>query len=216
MPAPDFAVEIDILVDANMTAAAGYSANDRTVVKAFLEASIVPEVDPENLLEDYTIPIYDALQAEATYNFGKAIDPFKTMINFLCSETIKIVLQAYSGSGITAKVAMGFMSQGGAANPIVVSEVNFLGTPLTYVRALAGNYEINASVGSPFLDAEKVEVMYSNEVVGFKTRWFIAAPNQIMLEVNEETASLVDGSISGTPADDGLSDLNFKITIYAS
>lgn len=218
MPPPDFTVEITALVNTYMTPATGYSAADELIMIDFLVTQIVPLVDPSEIIADYTDPIYTAIQAEPDYNFGVAIDPFKTLLYFLCSETINtIVVPAYSGGGVGfPKVAMGFMNQAGAANPTVVMEVNGLGTALTYVRALLGNFEINASTGSPFLDAEKVELMFSNEIVDIRTRWLIAAPNQIMLEANRIEADLGTGEISGTPDDNAYSDTCFKITIYPS
>src|SRR3989304_2835079 len=118
MPAPDFTIEITILVNANMTPAGGYSAQDNLDVIAFLVADIVPLVNPSELIQDYTDPINEAIKNEAVHNFGNALEPFKNMLEFLCYETINtIVLPYYSGGGVGAKLLFSRFSQAGVLAP---------------------------------------------------------------------------------------------------
>lgn len=220
MPAPDFTVEVTALVAANMTNAAGYNATDRTNVTAFLVSDIVTLVDPNQIIEDYTDPIYTALQAESTYNFGKAVGNFKVMIDFLCSETINtIVLPYYSGAGgLGVQVMYAKLNQIGVAAPTIdiVSPSNglpFGEAPTTGYNGV-GDYDLNWATATPFGTGAKVRISIGNILVSNWVEAYVAAPNQIIINTYVQTVAAAPGNVAGTASDGILLDTELKIEVY--
>lgn len=207
-----YTAEISTYVDDTFTTAAGFSAADRTALKAYLEGTILDVIDPDAAIEEVVQQYTDALRESDYANIETGNPATWQMLLDACEFTVNLVKNDNVPSGFK-RLTLRVDTQASTDNPVYVVFQDGIGlTSIT--RGSSGTYRINFPADTlPALEKLSVKIVNNYQQTSTGITWTRNSAAMITFTV---FPWVVDAGsiIADIPDDDLIQAMTIDIEIF--